>query len=75
MDANESKKTTDRCSAFYTVFADKYLDQIDPKEPLQAMPSGMHFENMGQIFMRSGPGLTIPMHFSLRVNYITAQTL
>jgi len=32
------------------------FDQIDPKEPLQAMPSGMHFKNMGQIFMRSGPG-------------------
>ncbi|HUX97069.1 MAG TPA: heparinase II/III family protein [Bacteroidales bacterium] len=30
-------------------------DQINAAEPLQAMPSGMYFENMGQVFMRSGP--------------------
>ena len=31
-------------------------DQVDAAEPLQEMPSGMFFENMGQVFMRSGPG-------------------
>jgi len=31
-------------------------DEIEAKEPLPEMPSGMFFENMGQVFMRSGPG-------------------
>ena len=31
-------------------------DEIKAEEPIKATPSGMHFENMGQIFMRSGAG-------------------
>jgi heparin/heparan-sulfate lyase len=32
------------------------FDDIKPEEPLKEIPAGMHFERMGQIFMRSGAG-------------------
>jgi len=50
------KRQTTDVLPFTRFLLTRSFDEIEGKEPNLKLPSAMHFENMGQVFMRSGSG-------------------